>query len=192
MTQGVSVHEFAKLANCSHATVSRGIASGRLKLMPEGGIDPKQARTNWRAHAKKPAANDSAKTDTSAEAEPEINLDGTIKKRSGRPLKRPDDAQPSTATEYARIALDKERSLAALRRMEYEQRAGSLVVLEAVRHAFFNSHRGLRDAWLNWPSRVAPRLAAELGVEPDDALRVLTKLVHEHMHALGDPDGLDI
>jgi hypothetical protein len=39
---------------------------------------------------------------------------------------------------------------------------------------------------------VAPLLAADLGVEPVDALRVLTKLVHAHVSAMGEPDGSDI
>ncbi|MBN3851442.1 hypothetical protein G3N58_32195 [Paraburkholderia sp. Ac-20342] len=119
----------------------------------------------------------------------EINADGTPKRKPGRPLKRPGGAAPSTATEFARITLAKEHALAGLRQLEYEQRAGTVVAIDVARRVLFEEARGARDAWLNWPARIAPILAARLGVEPDAALRVLTDLVREQLERVGAPDG---
>jgi hypothetical protein len=191
MSQGVSITEFAQRAGVSHTTVSTAVRAGRLTLLPEGGIDPKLLRTKWRAGAKpKRAAAPPPKK--SAAPEPELNADGTPKKKRGRPLQRPTDAPPTSASEFAAVTLQKERSLAGLRQLEYEQRAGVLITIETSRRVLFEQARGARDHWLNWPARVAPLLAADLGVEPADALRVLTKLVHAHVSAMGEPDGSDI
>ena len=187
---GLSLSEFAQRAGVSSTTVSRAVRSGRLTLLPDGGIDPKLVRTKWRAgqQAKRPA-NHSAKVDT---GEPELNADGSPKRKRGRPLQKPSDAPPTSASEYAVVALAKERSLANLRELEYQQRAGVVVEIDVARRVLFEEARATRDAWLNWPARVAPFLAAELGVDPDAVLRSLTRLVHHQVSAMGEPDGSDI
>ena len=187
---GLSVIEFARRAGVSSTTVSRAVRSGRLALLPEGGIDPKLVRSKWRAgeKPKRPAKNP-AKVDI---PEPELNADGSPKKKRGRPLQKPSDAPPTSASEYAIVSLDKERSLAALRKLEYEQRAGVVVDIDAARRVLFEQARASRDHWLNWPVRIAPYLAAELGVEPESVLIALTRLVHAHVSEMGEPDGADI
>jgi transcriptional regulator with XRE-family HTH domain len=190
MNQGISLSEFAQRAGVTHTTVSKAVRAGRLVLCPEGGLDPKLLRTKWRARAK--PKHTAPLPEKSAAPEPELNADGSPKKKRGRPLKKPTDAPPTTASEYAAVTLQKERSLAGLRQLEYEQRAGVLITIETSRRVLFEQARGARDHWLNWPARVAPLLAADLGVEPVDALRVLTKLVHAHVSAMGEPDGSDI
>jgi hypothetical protein len=191
MSNGLSIAAFAKRAGVSHTTVSVAVRNGRLTLLPDGGVDPKLLRTKWRAQdnpkpraPKKPAAKKTPPPDS----EPAINVDGSPKRKRGRPLKRPEDAKPSSSTEFAAITLQKERSLAALRQLEYEQRAGALVTVDAARRVLFEQARGARDHWLNWPARVAPFLAAELGVEPEAVLHTLTRLVHQHVSVMGEPD----
>jgi hypothetical protein len=194
MAQGISTTEFAKRAGVSHTTVCTAVRAGRLALMSEGGIDPKLLRSKWRAmdKPKRPPKNPPPKKAAPRDAEPEINADGSPKKKRGRPLKRPVGAAPSSASEYAAITLSKERSLAALRQLEYEQRAGVVIPIDSARRVLFEQARGARDHWLNWPARVAPFLAAELGIEPDAVLLALTRLVHQHVSAMGEPDGSDI
>lgn len=186
MAQGLSVHAFAKLAGVSHSAITRAVHSGRLPLLAEGGIDPKHARSKtWLAQPHRVKPNGASNVPN---AEPAINLDGSPRKKKGRPLQRPTDAPPTTASEYARITLDKERALAGLRELEYQQRAGSLIELATAQRLFFESHRAVRDSWLNWPARIAPHVAAELGVEVEAVLLVLTRHVREHMVALAEPE----
>lgn len=65
-------------------------------------------------------------------------------------------------------------------------KSGALIPLVHAERALFDAARSSRDAWLNWPARVAPMLAAELGVEPDEVLRLLTPLVRNGHEELGN------
>jgi hypothetical protein len=42
----------------------------------------------------------------------------------------------------------------------------------------------LRDAWLTWPARIGPQLAADLGVEPAVLVIALEDLVRAHLEEL--------
>jgi hypothetical protein len=42
----------------------------------------------------------------------------------------------------------------------------------------------LRDAWLTWPARVGPQLAADLGVDPAALIITLQELVRAHLEEL--------
>lgn len=116
---------------------------------------------------------------------------GQINTRWRSPNARTREREPSRGTtgELASILLEKERSLAALRRLEFEQRANRLIEIEVARRVLFEAARGARDAWLAWPARITPTLAARLGAAPDALLHELTRLVHEQCARLGDPDG---
>jgi transcriptional regulator with XRE-family HTH domain len=185
--KGLTQAEFAKRAGCSQTLVSTAVRTGRLALLPDGGIDPALLKSHWRANPKlsqKRAAADSGAI-------------GTPAKKAGRPKAKPTDtkaakANAAQAASFAAATLEKEQSLAALRRLEYEQRAGLLIAVETAQRVLFEQARSARDHWLNWPSRAAPTLAAELGVEPDAVMRVLTKLVHRHMSVWKEPDGADL
>jgi hypothetical protein len=45
-------------------------------------------------------------------------------------------------------------------------KSGRLVDAEAAKKAVFDLSCQDRDSWANWPSRVTPLIAAELGVDP--------------------------
>lgn len=82
----------------------------------------------------------------------------------------------------------KETYLALLNKLEYEQKAGTLIDLELARQVFFELFRGQRDSWLNWPTRVGPEIAADLDVEADKVTEILTAHVHQHIKRLGEQD----
>jgi hypothetical protein len=72
--------------------------------------------------------------------------------------------------------------------LEYERKSGSLVELDTATAILFEEFRAQRDAWLNWPTRVGPILAADLGVEADRVVEALTAHVHKHIAQLGEPE----
>lgn len=82
----------------------------------------------------------------------------------------------------------KEVYLVLLNRLEYEQKSGSLVELDTASAILFEEFRAQRDAWLNWPAKIAPLVAAELGVTADKVTTVLTDHVHKQISQLGDPE----
>ncbi|MEB0154013.1 hypothetical protein QN371_13390, partial [Pseudomonas sp. CCC4.3] len=52
----------------------------------------------------------------------------------------------------------------------------------------FEQARASRDAWLNWPTRIGPLVAADLGLEADRIVDTLTNYVHQHLQQLGQPE----
>ncbi|MBB4267720.1 hypothetical protein [Roseospira visakhapatnamensis] len=96
-------------------------------------------------------------------------------------LQRLLDGEYETEAEADRV---KANALAGLRALEFQEKAGSLVNLEMAERTLIDTSRAARDAWLNWPSRVGPLAAAELGVEADKATEVLTAHVHKHLEDL--------
>ncbi|MEX3839779.1 hypothetical protein [Paraburkholderia sp. BR10882] len=108
------------------------------------------------------------------------------------PNARTREREPSreTTSDHAAVLLEKERSLAALRRLEFEQKSGTLIEIEVARRMLFEAARAARDAWLMWPARISVPLAARLGAEPDIVLRELTRLVYDQLGRMGEP-GVD-
>lgn len=81
----------------------------------------------------------------------------------------------------------KENALAAIRMIEARKRSGEVVEMADAEAVFFEVFRQHRDAWLNFPSRVGPLIAADLGVAPESVVEVLTAHVHQHLTDLGEP-----
>jgi hypothetical protein len=93
----------------------------------------------------------------------------------------------SSNTPLGRARIRKEDYLAKIRELEFETKSGRLVDAEAVKKSVFNLARQDRDSWANWPSRVAPLMAAELGVDPVKLGVILEKYVREHLTERGEP-----
>ncbi len=87
--------------------------------------------------------------------------------------------------EAARV---KENYLALLTKLEFEKEDGRLVELSIAEDVLFSAFRQQRDAWMNWPSRVAPLMAADLDVPADRMTEVLIEHVHKHISGLGEPE----
>lgn len=83
----------------------------------------------------------------------------------------------------------KENYLALLNQLDYEIKSGSVVSLDLAKNILFESARAQRDAWLNWPMKVGPLLAADLNAEPDKITDLLTSYVHAQLEELGEPEG---
>ncbi|MEG3637662.1 hypothetical protein [Magnetococcus sp. PR-3] len=75
---------------------------------------------------------------------------------------------------------------AQLRKIELEEKKRSLIDREKVLSHVFKNARQFRDAWQNWPSRVASRMAAELGVDDHQMHLSLEQYVREHLEEISD------
>lgn len=82
----------------------------------------------------------------------------------------------------------KENALALIRLIEARKRAGEVIEIADAEAILFEMFRLQRDAWLNFPSRVGPLMAADLGVAPERVVEVLTQHVHQHLADLGEPE----
>lgn len=189
--KGLSIREFARREGCSDTLVRRAITQGRLKAKKDGTLDPALIGSPWRqanATASKPDAKParpassrrSAGSQGSAGSTP--GDDDSLEAEASRLLNE------GEGVDYAEALRRKENWLALLRQLEYEQKSGALVELAVAQAVLFEASRGQRDAWLNWPAKIGPLLAAELGLEEADRVtEALTAHVHKQISELGEP-----
>jgi hypothetical protein len=81
----------------------------------------------------------------------------------------------------------KENALALKHLVAARKAAGAVVETDLAEAVIFEVTRGQRDAWMNWPSQIAPLLAADLDLEAERVLEALTPYVQQHLEQLGDP-----
>ena len=72
------------------------------------------------------------------------------------------------------------------RRLRLQQMKGEVVDRAKAVAQVFRLAREERDAWVNWPARVAAMMAAELEVDPHQLHTVLERQVREHLNELAE------
>lgn len=206
--QPVSVRQFAKLDGCSHTLVAKAVRHGKLPVSAAGLIDPALAGTGWRKRNRQ-----AVEVETSGGNTPKVSTRKvvTVSTRAAgveTPAKRRGQAGAAPPIDPAemededfiaevlagRFALTgeaervKENGLAVRALLSARREAGDVVDLEVAETLLFNAARSLRDAWLNWPSRVAPLIAAALGIAVEPLLEALNDHVSQHLVDLGEPE----
>ncbi|WP_338662616.1 hypothetical protein VQH23_21005 [Pararoseomonas sp. SCSIO 73927] len=66
--------------------------------------------------------------------------------------------------------------------------ADAVVEIAVAEGVMFETYRAFRDAWMNWPARVAPLIAADLGIDAGRVLEALTPHVQQQLEDLGEPE----
>jgi len=80
------------------------------------------------------------------------------------------------------------RALADRAEVEAARLRGELIERSKVERAIFEFVRRIRDAWVQWPARIAAPLAARLGVDPHAVEVALASEVRRHLDDLArDP-----
>ncbi|WP_269501094.1 hypothetical protein [Burkholderia sp. IMCC1007] len=197
MPQGISIREFARREGVSDTLVRKALKLNRLKAFDDKSLDAALVGTAWREGnvAGANSANQSANPGSQASQ----SVRGSRPARTGERFEVRDGETAADAArrhvdsgdemlDYADALAKKENYLALLRQLEFEQKSGSLVDLETATAILFEEFRAQRDAWLNWPTRVGPLLAADLGVEADRVVEALTAHVHKQIAQLGEPE----
>lgn len=90
---------------------------------------------------------------------------------------------------HADASAIKENALALKHALDALKTAGSLVEAETAEKILFEASRTARDAWLNFPNKIGPMLAADLKLEPAVVVEALTAHVHRQIEELGEPEG---
>lgn len=184
------MREFARLEGVSDTLVRKAVKLNRLKAFDDKSIDPKLVGSAWRegnAKGANPGANSSHPVRTLRQVRTEVRAqveEGESLPEAAARIFESTDADLS----YADALAKKENYLALLRQLEYEQKSGSLVELDTATAILFEEFRAQRDAWLNWPSRIGPLLAADLGIEADKVVEAITAYVHKQIAQLGEPE----
>jgi hypothetical protein len=195
----VSIREFARIDGCSDKLVRRAISEGKLRVSADGKLDRALAGTGWRRTNRRAAEGADIGADTVQMSAPYVRTSkrGTKVSAPADPSPDPlrlDDEDFIAEVLAGRFALTgeaervKENGLAARSLLAARREAGDVVDLEVAETLLFNMARSLRDAWLNWPSRVSPLIAASLGIAVEPLLEALNEHVQQHLASLGEPE----
>ncbi len=208
---GISIREFARREGCSDRLVRRAVEQGKLHALSNGKLNPELVGSGWRHGNRHAVAGADRGADTlSAVSAPVSALSAPAEALEPQPqggaLRRRRRAEPDAEGEsldldaFARRVLAGDApelaqsekvkaAAAALKGMVTARKAaGAVIDIDLAEQVLFNSARAARDAWLNWPARVGPLLAADLNLEADRVSEALTRYVHEQLEELGEPE----
>jgi hypothetical protein len=144
--------------------------------------DPSQQRG---AHARAAAPDPMRASESASRPVPRAALDAvkeTLREVGG-------DTAPGEAggeVSFVRARMANEVLKAQTARVRLQKMKGELVDRARAVTAVFDLARRERDAWLNWPPRVAALMAAELGVEAHAMETVLEARVRQHLAELAE------
>lgn len=157
MSAGISIREFARRDGCDDGLVRRALKAGRLKALPDGTIDPALVGSGWRKTNRRADQGADSAADTPRTSAP-----------APQPTPMPE------GDDLAAAELRKERALANLRQLEYDQKSGAVVPVADVTKAVGEEYARVRTRLLAIPAEQAPRLhRCQTVLELQDALMSL-------------------
>lgn len=201
---GMSRRAYAAHRGVSDTAVRKAIASGRITLEPDGTIDPVKADAQWDAqtdpakqrgvHSRKLGAQTAAGTaaaKTQAGTKPVPNaaieaVNETMRDHAAEGGEVPPEPGDGGQVSFLRARMANEVLKAQTARVRLQKMKGELVDRSRAVATVFDLARRERDAWLNWPPRVAANMAAELGVDPHAMEQVLDKYLRQHLSELAE------
>lgn len=191
----VSIREFARLDGCSEKLVREAIKRGKLAQSEDKKLDPALAGSPWRRQNRRsamPADTGADQAEKSARGRLSESEAIEVLKAAGWSEGDDTDFVAGVLAGQFRPAINaeavKENALAAKHLLAVRRQAGDLVDLELAEAVLFAQARAFRDALINWPSRVGPMIAAELGVPADPVVEALNANVQQLLTDLGEPD----
>jgi len=185
---GLSRRAYARHRGVAENAVRKAIAAGRITLEPDGTIDPAKADRDWAtrtdpsqqrgAHA--PSATKPLREPIQDKAVPRAAVDAVQKT-----LRESGDKAEGDVT-FLRARTANEVIKAQERSVRLAKIKGELVDRARAVTTVFGLARRERDAWAQWPARVAALMAAELQIDPHQMETVLEKHVRRHLAELSD------
>ncbi|MGH6898657.1 MAG: elements of external origin [Geminicoccaceae bacterium] len=192
MDRTASNRELARQLGVSETAVRRAEKAGRIKREPDGSWDLAKVRTAWAGNTdpaqqrgRRDVRERSGKRARLAlKPVPEAAL-GAVRetlREHGEPIV----AGPGQAMTFMQARTANEVLKAQERRLRLQQMKGELVDRAKAVAQVFRLARDERDAWVNWPARVAALIAAELEVDPHRLHTVLERQVRDHLAELAE------
>jgi hypothetical protein len=184
-----SNRELARQLGVSETAVRRAEKAGRIKREPDGSWDPVRVKAAWSDNTdqaqQRPARGGSPAAKRRAlKPVPEAAL-GAVRdtlREHGEPIV----VGPGQAMTFMQARTANEVLKAQERRLRLQQMKGELVDRAKAVAQVFRLARDERDAWVNWPGRVAAVIAAELEVDPHRLHTVLERHVRDHLAELAE------
>jgi hypothetical protein len=187
----LSRRAYARHRGCSEKAVRKALQAERIGLEPDGQIDPTKADALWpieRETAEVPDTPESLMLQPVARTAV-ASVYETLAE-AGEPIGQADD-DGSDGLDGAGVTLTDARKAktiqeAHLRRLQVQRLRGELINRKQAESVVYGWARQERDAWLSWPARVAPQLAADLQVDHRTVHVILEQYVHQHLEELGE------
>ena len=172
---GLSIRAYARHRGVTDTAVHKAIRAGRITPEADGSIDAAKADSEWVRNSAPPRTGTQARAPRASVPEPSdtVRDAGT----AALPAGGASLLQARTVNEVVKAQTNKVR-LARLK--------GELVERSQVVAHVFKLARDERDAWLNWPARVAAQMAATLEVDPHAMHLALEAAVRDHLRELGE------
>jgi hypothetical protein len=181
----VSQAEYARMRGISREAVNRRTVThgGPLPVYGKNKrIDPAQADALWHTTMDGRRLK-SGQSRAQIPDNPEPSLDAVAETLDSEPEIAPvaraagPAAQAKMASALIKAQTDK---------IQLEKLKGTLIDKPRALRTAFNWSRRNRDAWLNWPSRVGPEMAAQLGVDQHLLTTELERYVRQHLAELAE------
>jgi hypothetical protein len=181
-----SNRELARQIGVSETAVRRAEKAGRIRREAHGSWDLANVQAAW-----------SDNTDQ-AQQRPAPSGRPTGNRRALKPvpeaavgavrdtLREHGEPMAAGAMTFMQARTANEVLKAQERRLRLQQMKGELVDRAKAVAQVFRLARDERDAWVNWPARVAAMIAAELEVDPHQAHTVLERHVRDHLADLAE------
>ena len=176
---GVSIRAYARHRGVSHVAVMRAIKAGRVPAEPDGTIDQATADAAWER------STDPSRSKTRPKA-PSEKLRPIAEAAVGsvRETLKEQGLPAGGSVTFVQARTAHEIAKAHLARLRLQRMKGELIDRARTTAMVFRLAREERDAWINWPARVAALMASELGVEAHAMQKALETHVRAHLAEL--------
>jgi hypothetical protein len=185
----ISNRELARHIGVSETAVRRAEKAGRIHREPDGSWDLARVKAEWARNTdraqqrREPGLGQSSGRLTKAAMKlvPEAALEAVREtlREHGEPV------VTGTMT-FMQARTANEVLKAQERRLRLQQMKGELVDRAKAVAQVFRLACDERDAWVNWPARVAAMIAAELEVDAHKLHTVLERSVRDHLAELAE------
>lgn len=196
---GLSRRAYAAMRGVHESAVRKAIASGRIVVEEDGTIDPVKADALWDtrtdpsqqrgAHARDLANKTSAAVraigGTKAVPKQALAAVAATLNESGE-AGPPDDPSAAGDVSFVKARMANEILKAQTARERLKKMRGEVVDRSRAMATVFDLARRERDAWLNWPPRVAADMAAELAVDPHAMEQLLGRYIRRHLSEMSE------
>lgn len=196
----VSAREFARLDGCDDKLVRRAVKAGKLPASDDGRIDAALAGSAWRRQNRRTAETADNGADKAKVSAANVRSRAVSAPPAEQLIAAIDKLTDEEATDFLTAVLAgeyrdtgtaekiKENALAAKHLLAVRKEANNLIEVERAEAIFFEMARADRDAWMNFPTRIGPLLAADLDLPVDRVVEALTAHVQQQLEQLGEPE----
>jgi hypothetical protein len=184
-----SNRELARRIGVSETAVRRAERAGRIRREPDGSWDLAKVQAAWSDNTDQAQQRPTAGAKPRTPKRPRAALKPVPEAAVGAvrdTLREHGEPVSAGGMTFMQARTANEVLKAQERRLRLQQMKGELVDRAKAVAQVFRLARDERDAWVNWPARVAAMIAADLEVDPHQAHTVLERHVRDHLAELAE------